>query len=355
MNIAIVGCGLIGNKRAKAVARDDEVVAAADSNLARAKQLAAGRPSCQTVEADWRKVVARADVDAVVVATTNDQLVPVTLAAIQAGKHVLVEKPAARTAAELEPLLPAAERARVAVKVGFNHRCHPAMLKAREILDSGELGPLMFLRGRYGHGGRKGMETEWRGDPKISGGGEMLDQGVHLVDLARWYLGDFSDVHGHVGRYFWNWAVDDNGFAMLKTPRDQIAWLHASCTEWKNLFSLEIYGRDGKLAIDGLGGSYGVERLAFYKMLPEMGPPPTTIWEYPGEDKSWHVEWQQFKDAAAHGTTPPSGNLHDALAALRIIGRLYAVSGFTPSGAAPPQTGAAAGAVGERRPPATRS
>ena len=145
------------------------------------------------------------------------------------------------------------------------------MLKAREIVDSGALGPLMFLRGRYGHGGRLGMEKEWRGDPAISGGGEMLDQGVHLVDLARWFLGDFADVAGHVGTYFWDWPVEDNGFALLRTAQNQVAWLHASCTEWKNLFSLEIYGRDGKLAIDGLGGSYGVERLAWYRMLPQMG------------------------------------------------------------------------------------
>jgi len=331
MNIAIVGCGLIGNKRAKAVDRDDAVVAAADTNLQRAKQLASAHPTCTIVESDWRQIVSRPDVHAVVVATTNDQLAPITLAAIGAGKHVLVEKPAARNAAELEPVVAAAaERAKVTVKVGFNHRCHPAMLKAREILDGGALGPLMFLRGRYGHGGRRGMETEWRGNAQVSGGGEMLDQGVHLVDLARWYLGDFADVQGHVGTYFWNWAVDDNGFAMLRTAQNRVAWLHASCTEWKNLFSLEIYGRDGKLAVDGLGGSYGVERLAFYKMLPEMGPPPTTIWEYPGEDKSWHVEWQQFKEAAATGATPASGNLHDALAALRIIGRLYEVSGFKP-------------------------
>jgi predicted dehydrogenase len=331
LRVAIIGCGLIGNKRARALA-GSKVVAAVDTHLPRARQLADQHPGC-TAGDDWRPVVGRWDVDIVVAATTNDQLAPITLAAVNAGKHVLVEKPAARNAAELEPAAAAARRSfdqsGVVVKVGFNHRFHPALVKAREIVDSGALGPLMFLRGRYGHGGRRGMEKEWRGNPALSGGGEMLDQGVHLVDLARWFLGDFSEVSGHVGTYFWDWPVEDNGFALLRTPQNQVAWLHASCTEWKNLFSLEIYGRDGKLAIDGLGGSYGVERLAYYKMLPQMGPPETTIWEYPGEDRSWHAEWAHFVECA-HNRRQPVGNLDDALAALAVIGKLYSV-GATPA------------------------
>ena len=330
LRVAVVGCGLIGNKRVKALG-GARLVAAADIDLARARQLAALAPGCAASQ-DWHEVVGRDDVDVVVAATTNDQLAPITLAAVKAGKHVLVEKPGARNAAELEPVAVAARRALaesgVVVKVGFNHRFHPALLKAREIVDSGALGPLMFLRGRYGHGGRLGMEKEWRGDPQVAGGGEMLDQGVHLVDLARWFLGDFSEVSGYVGTFFWNWPVEDNGFALLRTPRNQVAWLHASCTEWKNLFSLEIYGRDGKLAVDGLGGSYGVERIAFYRMLPQMGPPETTIWEYPGEDRSWHAEWAHFTECIRE-RRQPTGNLEDALAALMVIRKLYAQSPVT--------------------------
>ena len=329
LRVAIVGCGLIGNKRAKSLA-GARVVAAVDANLARAEQLARAHPGC-SAGADWQAVVGRDDVDAVVVATTNDQLAPITHAAVKAGKHVLVEKPAARTAAEIEPVAQAARRAfdehGVVVKVGFNHRFHPGLLKARQIIDSGELGPLMFLRGRYGHGGRKGMETEWRGDPAIAGGGEMLDQGVHLIDLARWYLGDFPHVAGHVARFFWDWQVDDNGFALLRTEAGQVAFLHATCTEWKNLFSLEIYGRDGKLAIDGLGGSYGVERLAFYKMLPQMGPPETTMWEWPFPDASWEAEWAHFAECV-RDRRQPMGNLDDALATLVVIRELYRQSGM---------------------------
>jgi predicted dehydrogenase len=318
--VAIIGCGLIGNKRARALG-DSRLVAVADTNLARAQQLAAQHPGCRA-SADWRAVVERDDVDLVIAATTNDALTPVSLAAVRAGKHVLVEKPAARSSAELEPLIAAAHAADVVVKVGFNHRFHPAFQKARAIFDSGVLGPLMYIRARYGHGGRLGYEREWRANPAIAGGGEMLDQGVHLIDLARWFAGDFVEVSGHIATFFWDMPVEDNGFALLKTAQGQVAWLHASCTEWKNLFCFEIFGRNGKLQIDGLGGSYGVERLAFYRMLPEMGPPETTIWEYPGEDTSWYAEFAHLRECIAARQTP-SGSLEDALATLRIVQRLY--------------------------------
>lgn len=319
--VGIVGCGLIGGKRAKALG-SCVLTAAADVQLDRARQLAAAHRSCQLVTDDWSKVVASPDVDLVVVATTNNMLTPVLAAAIEQGKHVLVEKPAARNAAELAPIVERARARGVTVKVGFNHRFHPALQKAKSLFDAGAVGPLMFIRGRYGHGGRVGYEREWRADPAISGGGEMLDQGVHLVDLARWFAGDFTEVSGHVGTFFWDMPVEDNGFALLKTAGGQVAWLHASCSEWKNLFSFEIYGRTGKLHIDGLGGSYGVERLSFYKMLPQMGPPETTIWEYPGEDVSWKAELADFLDAVEH-RRDPSGTLEDALATLDVIQKLY--------------------------------
>jgi predicted dehydrogenase len=146
-----------------------------------------------------------------------------------------------------------------------------------------------------------------------------------LIDLSRWFLGDFSEIAGRVDTFFWKWPVEDNGFAMLRTAGGQVAWLHASCTEWKNLFSFEVYGRDGKLHVEGLGGSYGVERLSFYRMLPQMGPPETTIWEYPGEDTSWKTEFEHLKECIT-SKKPPSGELEDALAALRIVEKLYAQS-----------------------------
>jgi predicted dehydrogenase len=325
LGVAIVGCGLIGRKRAAAITRGHLVVCA-DVDITRARQLAAHYPDAEATDS-WEAAASRSDVDLVVVATTNDALAPVGRLALAAGKHVLVEKPAGRSAAEVESLREAADRAGRLVRVGFNHRYHPAIRKARELVDSAVLGPLMFVRARYGHGGRLGYEQEWRAKPEISGGGELIDQGIHVIDLARWFLGNFTSVDGVATTYFWNMPVDDNAFMTLRTSTGQTAFLHVSCTEWKNLFSMEIYGRDGKIAIDGLGGSYGVERLVWYRMLPQMGPPDATTWEYPGADESWQVEFAEFVDDILLEREPAAG-LADAHAALAVVEAIYQRSGY---------------------------
>jgi predicted dehydrogenase len=262
----------------------------------------------------------------VVVATLHDSLAEITLAAAQAGKHVLVEKPAARCAAELEPVIAAVTQHGVKVHVGFNHRYHRSLRKAKELVDAGVLGDLMFIRARYGHGGRVGYEREWRADPVLSGGGELIDQGPHLIDLSRWFLGEMTEVQGFAQTYFWDMPVDDNGFMLLKTAQKQAAFLQVSCTEWKNLFSMEIYGKQGKLDLSGLGGSYGVEKITWYRMLPEMGPPETISWEYPMADDSWAVEMAEFFEDIRLNREPAAG-LSDALAALKVIEAIYKESG----------------------------
>ena len=324
MNVGIIGCGLIGKKRADSFGKSATLVACADKDLERARGLA-NRFGARA-SADWESVVSAKDVDIVVIATPHDSLAQITMAAVKAGKHVLVEKPAARSANELEPVVLEAERLGALVRVGFNHRYHRAFRKARELVDSGVLGELMFLRARYGHGGRVGYEKEWRADVKLSGGGELIDQGVHLIDLSRWFLGDFVKIDGTAQTCFWDMPVDDNAFMMLRTAKKQVAWLHASATEWKNTFSMEIYGRVGKLHIEGLGGSYGTERLTWYRMLPEMGPPETTAFEYPMADDSWSAELAVFLEDIRLKRSP-SPNLRDALAALRVVQHLYEESG----------------------------
>ena len=322
--VAIVGCGLIGRKRAAAL-DGATLELCADAVPERARELA--RSSGATAVDRWQDAVTSKDVDLVIVATTNDALTPIAMAAVEAGKHVLVEKPAARSVTELDRLIAAARKHNRRVRVGFNHRYHPALLAARDVVNAGVLGPLMFLRGRYGHGGRLGYEREWRADPAKSGGGELIDQGVHLIDLAAWFLGPFNDVRGVAATYFWNMPVDDNAFMLLKSTGGQIAFLHVSCTEWKNLFSLEIYGRDGKIAIDGLGGSYGAERFTHYRMLPEMGPPETTTREFTDGDRSWAVEFREFLDDVRLDREPAAG-LDQARHALSVVHQIYQQSGY---------------------------
>jgi predicted dehydrogenase len=319
IGVGIIGCGLIGRKRARALG-PARLAACADIVAERAQALA-GEFSGAVAVGNWRELIELPDVGIVIVATTNDSLAEITLAAVQAGKHVLVEKPAARSTAEIDPVIAAARKANRLVRVGFNHRYHPALLKAQELFHAGALGEMMFVRGRYGHGGRIGYDKEWRANPSLSGGGETIDQGVHLIDLSRLFLGDFTEIDGFASAYFWDMPVDDNGFMLLKNRDRKVAFLHVSCTEWKNLFSLEIYGKAAKLHIEGLGGSYGTERLAYYKMLPEMGPPETTIWEYPRGDNSWQLEFAEFLEDIRWGREP-AANLGDARAALEVVERI---------------------------------
>ena len=323
--VGVIGCGLIGQKRAKALCSGGKLVACADLDADRAEKLASTTGA--QVYRDWRELVWSSSVDVVIVATLHDSLAEITRAAAEAGKHVLVEKPAARNAAELIPVMAAVKEHGIKVHVGFNHRYHRSLRKAKEIVDSGALGDLMFIRGRYGHGARLGYEKEWRSNPALSGGGELIDQGPHLIDLSRWFLGDMTEVQGFAHTYFWDMPVDDNGFMLLKTAKKQTAFLHASCTEWKNLFSMEIYGKLGKLDLSGLGGSYGLEKITWYKMLPEMGPPDTTSWEYPMADDSWAVEIAEFFDDIRLNREP-AANLADASAALVIVEKIYKESGY---------------------------
>jgi len=318
--VAIIGCGLVGEKRVKLLT-PGTVTVTCDLDLGRAKRLAALSPGCEATDSLDRAVTSP-NVDCVMIATVNASLAPIAMQALSAGKHVLAEKPGAISLREIEEIEQVAKKSNALYRIGYNHRYHPAFLKAREIFDSGALGPMMLVRGRYGQGGRIGYDKEWRANPKLSGGGELIDQGVHLIDLAGIFLGEFTQVDGHVATYFWNMRVDDNAFISLRNAEGRTAWLHASCTEWKNMFSLEIYGRDGKLHWEGLGRSYGPERLTYYKMLPQMGPPETSVWEFPGEDDSWKIEMREFFEDIRLNRTPQPG-LKEAKEVLRVVEAVY--------------------------------
>lgn len=326
MNYAIIGCGLIGKKRLAGLPAGSKLAVACDTNLSRAEELVKLAQTGRVIS-DFKIAVADSQVDAVIVAVINSALAEVSAAAIRAGKHVIVEKPAGISVKQLDELIALEKTHGVCVRVGFNHRYHPAFIKAREIFASGVMGELMFIRARYGHGGRIGYDKEWRADPKLSGGGELIDQGIHLIDLAGWFLGEFAKVDGHAATYFWKMPVDDNAFLSLQTAKGQTAWLHVSCTEWKNLFSFEIYGRHTKLHIEGLGGSYGIEKLFHYQMKPEMGIPDTKVYEFPGADESWKIEMEKFEDDVRAKRTPDAG-LAEARAALQIVETIYEKSGF---------------------------
>ncbi|MGD1087187.1 MAG: Gfo/Idh/MocA family oxidoreductase [Verrucomicrobiota bacterium] len=321
MNYAIIGCGLIGKKRMAGLPTGSKLLIACDTNLSRAEELVKLAQNGRAVS-DFKIAVTDPHVDTVIVATINSALAEVSAAAIRAGKHVIIEKPAGISVNQIDELIVLTEKHSISVRVGFNHRFHPAFQKAREIFTSGVMGELMFIRARYGHGGRVGYDKEWRANPKLSGGGELIDQGIHLIDLAGWFLGKFKQIDGHAATYFWKMEVDDNAFLSLRTAKNQTAWLHVSCTEWKNLFSFEIYGRHAKLHIEGLGGSYGVEKLFHYQMKPEMGIPDTKVYEFPSADESWRIEMTEFEYDIQLKRKSNAG-LAEARAALQIVETIY--------------------------------
>ncbi len=323
MGVAVVGVGLIGERRARVAASHPRtrVVVLADADAGRAARLASEFGCEHTTR--WEEAVRRNDVDVVVVATPNILLAPVGLAALRAGKHVLCEKPMAVRAGEAERMVDAAHRARLVLKVGYNLRHHPAIAKAHELFSRGAVGEPLIVRACYGHGGRPGYEKEWRGDPALSGGGELIDQGVHLIDLSRWFLGDFSDVRGLVTTSFWKRApVEDNVFAVLSAARGRVAHLHASWTQWRNRFRFELFGTGGYLIAGGLGGSYGPESLVLGIRNPTKPPPRERSWAFPEGDDSWRGEWREFIGAIRTRREPHASG-RDGLQVLRVVEALY--------------------------------
>lgn len=321
INVGIVGLGLIGNKRAQAIreTRQGRLVAAADTNHTLASNFAE-KYGCEVAE-DWKAVIANPSIGAVVIAVPNVHLAPIALAAIRNGKHVLCEKPFGTSLTEAVKMHRAAVKADVVVKVGFNHRFHASLLKAHQILMKGAIGQPLFIRSRYGHGGRLGMEKEWRFDPAISGGGELLDQGVHIVDLAAWFGGRFTSAYGLTETKFWNTTVDDNAFGLLRN-KNVTCEFHVSTTNWKNIFSFEVFGSDGYLQIEGKGSSYGPEKLIFGRRRRKFGIPIVREFNFPGGDLSWHKEWKNFI-GAIQGKTQICGSSLDGAYANAVVEVLY--------------------------------
>ncbi len=317
MRVAFIGAGLQTRRRAPVIVQspDDELVAlvgAPGHDIP--KDLA--QPYGAVWGSDWRRIVERNDVDAVVVCTPPHNHAEITIAALESGKHVLCEKPLCRTLEEAEAMLAAARRANRLLKCGFNHRHHPAVLEARKRFERGDFGRPIAARCRYGICGRPGYEKEWRADPARAAGGQLAEQGTHAVDLFRWFLGELGAVScmTSIG-YFREQPLEDNGMALFRSANGALATLHSSLTHWKNLFSFEFMAEDGYFAIEGLGASYGTERLIVGKR-DFAAPFQDLVIDYRASDSSWHAEWREFKSAIAEHREP-LGSGADGLAAVR--------------------------------------
>ena len=321
-NFGIIGAGLIGRKRALGIPSDCRVLSIFDPNADRAEKLAGELANCQAA-VSLEGLLANSSIDAVIIATSHSSLATCALASLMAGKNVLIEKPGGISSVELLELQRLATEKDLVISVGFNHRFHPGILKAKEIVESGKYGRLLWTRARYGHGGRIGYEKEWRADRKISGGGELLDQGSHLIDLVRFFFGPSTLAYAHTPTLYWGMDVEDNAFIALEPRCGGFAWLHASWSEWKNTFSFEITLETAKIDIRGLGGSYGTEEVTLFEMLPEMGPPVATNWHFEESDNSFALEINDFINSTK-GSMPIGATISDAISTLTIIEKAYA-------------------------------
>ncbi len=322
MRVGFIGAGLQGERRALALLgqRDVKVSVVSATDLAGAQPLAA-RLGCEAA-AGWQTVVERDDLDAVVVCTPPDSHATISIAAMRAGMHVLCEKPLARRVEEAEAMLAVAEETRRTLKCGFNHRHHPGIQQIRHWYDEGRIGEPFFVRARYGIGGRPGYEQEWRADPAVAAGGQLMEQGIHAIDLARWFLGEFAQVAAFVATQFWKMSpLEDNGFALYHARNGATASIHSSLTQWTSLFSFEIGGRDGSLEVQGLGGSYGTER-AILGRRDFAAPFSEEIVEFRGGDRSWLGDWNEFV-AAIREEREPLGSARDGLEAMRLVLAAY--------------------------------
>lgn len=322
MRVAIIGAGLQARRRAPVIKDWPGMELAIIT--ARSKQDAetlAQKMGCEAGEG-WESVVSRPDINIVLVCTPPDIHSAISIAALQAGKHVLCEKPLTKTIAEAEKLIAIARAAGLILKCGFNHRHHPAIWKAKELFDQGGFGEPIFGRCIYGICGRPGYEKEWRANPHIVSGGQFMEQGIHAVDLFRWFLGNFQKVTGFTSsKYFHIQPLEDNGFALLHTASGVVASIHSSLTQWKNLFTFEIFGSDGYFRVEGLGGGYGNEKL-FIGRRDFSAPFTEEVIEYRGDDRSWFEEWKEFT-AAIQEKREPLGNGVDGLEALKIVNAVY--------------------------------
>lgn len=324
MNVGVIGAGVIGNKRSLALSqvKGDNVTTVVDIDREKAKILATSvgcrySTTPQTIFEDPK-------VDAVVVSTVNKYLAPFSLEALRAGKHVLCEKPLGTNAAEIEKCVHMAQKNRLIYKAGYNHRFHPAISEAHKLVTARKIGQLMFIKASYGHGARPGYDKEWRAQKELSGGGELLDQGCHIVDLILWFTGKkVSKIRSSLSAKFWPiQPLEDNAFALLELG-DITASFHTSWTQWKNEFVFEVYGKTGYLKINGLGGSYGTETLVSAQGAPGVKPTEKVV-KFDQPDTSWLEEWKNFKQSVKepHKLT---GSGVEGLEVMQIIERIYSV------------------------------
>ncbi|MCI9573727.1 MAG: Gfo/Idh/MocA family oxidoreductase [Lachnospiraceae bacterium] len=323
----IIGMGRMGRTRYDAMMRHGgfEITGICDNDAQRLVLERAGRYE------DWKSCIDREQPEVVVVCAVNAVIPQVVCYALERGCHVFAEKPPGRC---LEDALGMREAFRKCggqvLKFGFNHRYHYAVIEAKSLIDSGFLGEVVAARGVYGKAGNLERQ-EWRNDISIAGGGILLDQGIHMLDLLRYFVGDFTVVEGFTDNLVWKEAQgEDTAFVTLKTDNGKVATMHSSAIQWKHKFDLDITCTNGYIALNGLltsTQSYGEERIAYYKKDLEVKSGklgnPTEYNMCFDADRSWDFEIEEFYDAVTCMRPVINGTVDDAVAVMELIERVY--------------------------------
>ena len=320
--IGIIGFGKMGQIRLEAIndVEAGEVVAISEPNLSSPIDI-------DNLSND--DVIDHPDIDAVIICTPNFLNNPLTVRALNAGKHVFCEKPPAITAKDVEEIQAVEAESGKKLMYGFNHRHHDSVIRMKEIVESGEYGKILWMRGRYGKSVSQDYFSQWRAKKELAGGGILLDQGIHMLDLFLHLAGDFDSVKAELSNLFWKLDVEDNAFVILKNSETGLtASLHSTMTQWRHLFSLEVFMEKGHIVLNGIitaTMSYGEEILSVSKRGTKV---PAATWKDEVKtqyltDNSWRYEMDHFFNAIDNDQPVTIGNSDDALRLMRIIDKCY--------------------------------
>lgn len=327
----IIGMGKMGEIRARHIKenRETELIAVYDisGNYPPIRDL----KKCRDIDD-----LLDSGIDAVFICAYNNVNAEYTIKALNSGLHVFCEKPPSRTSHELAEVIKVEKKTEKILKYGFNHRYHYSVLEAKKLVDSKMLGKLLWMRGIYGKAGGNKFEKNWRNDRELSGGGILIDQGIHMLDLMIHFAGKFEDIQSSVQTQFWNIPVEDNVFAILKTGRGVVAMFHSSATQWRHKFTLDMCFEGGYINLEGILSStrsYGDEILIIARKQFEdsafaIGKPREERIFFDTDD-SWKLELQDFIDAIKNKQPVRYGNSGDALAVLKTVEEIYANSNYS--------------------------
>lgn len=324
LRVGIAGYGVVGKRRREFIDKNPnlQTVAVCDKNFKKPGVL----PNGVRCFLDYRQLL-REPLDVLFVCLPNYLASEVTISGLEKGLHVFCEKPPGRDVKDIERVIKVEKNHKgLLLKYGFNHRYHDSVREAIRIIKSGELGDIINMRGVYGKSKILSFSGGWRAKRKYAGGGILLDQGIHMVDLMRLFCGDFVEVKSYVSDKFWKHDVEDNAYALMKDTRGRVAMLHSSATQWQHRFSLEIAFGKGYLELQGIlsgSKSYGEEKLIIGRRdESDTGTSREEVITYL-EDNSWRDEINEFTEAILKKKTIKSGNSADALATMKFVYQIY--------------------------------